>query len=48
MDNFYIEKNILTVKHIFNYNIGLFMLKYVNNMTPDVSDNFFRNVSDIH
>ena len=25
MDKFYIEKNILTVKHIFNYNIGLFM-----------------------
>ena len=48
MDWFYIEKNILTVKHIFNYNIGLFMFKYVNNMTPDVFDNFFRNVSDIH
>ena len=47
MDTFYIEKNILTVKHIFNYNIGLFMFKYVNNMTPDVFDNFFRNVSDI-
>ena len=29
MDKFYIEKNILTVKHIFNYNIGLFMFKYV-------------------
>ena len=25
MDNFYIETNILTVKHIFNYHIGLFM-----------------------
>ena len=48
MDNFYIEMNILTVKHIFNYHIGLFMFKYVNNMTPDVFDNFFRNVSDIH
>ena len=48
MDNFYIETNILTVKHIFNYHIGLFMFKDVNNMTPDVFDNFFRNVSDIH
>ena len=47
-DKFYIENNILTVKHIFNYNIGLFMFKYVNNMTPDVFDNLFRNVSDIH
>ena len=36
MDEFYIENNILTVKHIFDYNIGLFMFKYVNNMTPDV------------
>ena len=24
------------------------MFKYINNMTPDVFDNFFRNVSDIH
>ena len=48
IDWFYIENNILTVKHIFNYNIGLFMFKYVNNMTPDVFDNFLRNVSDIH
>ena len=48
MDNFYIETNILTVKHIFNYHIGLFMFTYVNNMTPDVFDNFFRNVSDMH
>ena len=48
MDWFYIEKNILTVQHIFNYNIGSLMFKYVNNMTPDVFDNFFRNVSDNH
>ena len=48
MDKFYIEKNILTVKHIFNCNIGLFMFKYVNNMTPDVFDDFFKTVSDIH
>ena len=33
MDNDYIEKNTLTVKHIFSYNIGLFMFKYVNNVT---------------
>ena len=24
------------------------MYKYVNKMTPDVFDNFFRNISDIH
>ena len=48
MDNDYIKKNILTVKHIFSYNIGLFMFKYVSNVTLDVFDNFFRNVSDKH
>ena len=48
MHNFYIENNILTVKHIYNYNIGLFMYKYVNKMTPDVFDNFFSSISDIH
>ena len=48
MDRFYVEMSILTVKHIYNYNIGLFMYKYVNKMTPDVFDNFFRNMSDIH
>ena len=36
------------MKHIYSYNIGLFMYKYVNNMTPDVFDNFFSNISDIH
>ena len=40
--------SILTVKRNYNYNIGLFMRKYVNKMTPDVFDNFFRNISDIH
>ena len=48
MDNFYIENNILTVKHIYNYSIGLFMYKYVNKMTPGVFDNFFSSISDIH
>ena len=37
MDKFYLENNILTVKHIYNYNIGLFMYK---KMTPVVFDNF--------
>ena len=41
IDQFYIENNILIVKHIYSYNIGLFMYEYVNNMTPDVFDNFF-------
>ena len=48
MDRFYVEMSVLTVKRIYNYSIGLFMYKYVNKMTPDVFDNFFRNISDIH
>ena len=48
MDRFYVEMSILTVKHMYNYNIGLFMYKYVNKMTPGVFGNFFRNISDIH
>ena len=36
IDHLDIENNILIVKHIYSYNIGLFMYKYVNNMTPDV------------
>ena len=48
MDRFYVEMSILTVKRIYNYSVGLFMYKYVNKMTPDVFDNFFRNIYDIH
>ena len=48
IDKLCIENNILIVKHIYSYNIGFFMYKYVNNMTPDVFDNFFSNISDIH
>ena len=48
MDNFYIENNILTVKDIYNYNIGLFMYNYEKNITPDVFDNFFSSIADIH
>ena len=35
MDKCYIDDNILIVKHIYSYNIGLFMYKYVNNTTAD-------------
>ena len=48
MDRFYSEMSILTVKRIDNYNIGLFVYKYVNKMTSGVFDNFFRNISDRH
>ena len=48
MDKFYIDNNIWIVKHIYSYNIGFFMYKYVNNVTPDVFDNFFSHISDTH
>ena len=34
MDRFYEEMNILTVKRIYNYSIGLFMYKYVKKWLP--------------
>ena len=40
IDKFYIENNTLIVKHIYSYNIGLFMYTYVYNMTPDVLNYF--------
>ena len=48
MDRFYVEMSILTVEYIYNYNIGLFTYEYVKRMTPDLFDNFFRNISDTH
>ena len=48
IDKCYIEKNILTAKQIFNYKIGLFMYKHVNNMTSGAFNNFSWNVSDQH
>ena len=41
MDKFFIERIIFFLKHIYNYNTGLLMHKYINNMTPDVLNNFF-------
>ena len=48
IDKCYIEKKILTAKQIFNYKIGLFMYKHVNNMTSGAFNNFPWNVSDQH
>ena len=48
MDRFYVEMSILTVNHIYNYNIGLFVYTYVNKMTANVFDNFLSDISDIH
>ena len=48
MHTFYIERNILIVKHSKKYKNGLIMNEYLRNMTPDVFNYFFSNVSDIH
>ena len=48
MDKFYTENNILTVKHIYTYRIGLFMFEYVNKMTPGVFGNISSSISCIH
>ena len=37
------RKEHFLLKHIYNHNTGLLMHKYINNMTPDVLNNFFRN-----
>ena len=48
MHTFYIERNILIVKHSKKYKNGLIMNEYLRNMTSDVFNYFFSNVSDIH
>ena len=47
MEQFHIEKNILIIKHIFHYDIGLLVYKYENNMTLDALNNIFGTVSDM-
>ena len=48
MAKFYIDMNILNGNYIYNYNIGSFVYRYVNNRPPDVFNKFFTNISDIH
>ena len=37
----YVTMGILSLKCIYNYAIGIFVYKYVNNMLPDLFVNFF-------
>ena len=37
----YIEQNILPVKHLYNYNVALFMYKHSNDMLPSLFDDLF-------
>ena len=34
MERFYVEMSLLNVKHMYNYNIGLFMYEYVKSLLP--------------
>ena len=48
VDNLYIMHNILSVKRLYSYNIGLFMYKYSNQLLPDVFNNLFTKLADVH
>ena len=39
---------ILTLSGIFQYTVGLFMYKFVKGMLPDLFDNVFHYVSQVH
>ena len=48
VERLYVTMGILSLKRIYNYAIGLFMHKYVNNMLPELFVDFFSNVTDLH
>ena len=48
VDSLYVMQNILSVKRIYSYNVGVFMYKYSGRLLPDVFDNFFTRLADVH
>ena len=44
----YVMQNILSVKRICSYNVGLYMYKYSSRLLPDAFDNFFTRLADVH
>ena len=48
VERLYATMGILSSKRIYNYAIGLFMYKYVNNMLPELFVDFFSTVTDLH
>ena len=48
VDNLYMMHNILSVKRLYSYNVGLFMYKYSNQLLPDVFNNLFSKHADVH
>ena len=47
VDNLYVMHNILSVKRLYSYNVGLFMYKYSNQLFPDVFKNLFTKLADV-
>ena len=44
----YFDYNILSLKRLYSYNIGIFMYKFSKNMLPELFENFFCNVASVH
>ena len=47
-DALYVKLNILPLKKLYIYNVGLFMYKYDNDMLPELFVNMFTPVQNIH
>ena len=48
VERLHVTMGILSSKRIYNYAIGLFIYKYVNNMLPELFVDSFSNVTDLH
>ena len=44
----YFDHNILSLKRLYSYNIGIFMYRYSKNMLPELFEIFFCNVASAH
>ena len=48
VDNLYLELDILPVKTVSVYTIGIFMYEYINWMLPERFLYMFASISDVH
>ena len=44
----YFDYNILSLKRLYSYNIGIFMYTFSKNTLPELFENFFCNVASVH
>ena len=47
-DYVYTQQNVLSVKRLHYYDIGLFMYKYSNSVLPEMFENYSDNTEDTH